>query len=246
MTGGRTAGEAIEVLEEGWRAQHEREVETWNEQTQRHRWEEETRGREQTTSQADEHPLEKAARDWRPSPSFIDIKPARHVLKRLEKKEFVELWHFAAEGRRTAAAETADSEEGTFGLVGTSKGFVFQTVGVSSTSSKVMRDENLSWEQLSEGKTRMLSCMSACGCDEECTQLAMLYLRLDTHPFRSHPNGREAIFHYRDRVRRDWVEAVKAGDPFRIVDINYGMSREFRDDIRNEVQTRNNVSGPQD
>ena len=49
-----------------------------------------------------EPPQEPGSRALQPTPRFVDIKPARHALKRLEK-EFVEIWYFTAEvsiGRR--------------------------------------------------------------------------------------------------------------------------------------------------
>ena len=118
-----------------------------------------------------------------PTPNFLDIRPARHILKRLEKKEFMELWHFTTEGCREAAAIDLATPNDTFSLVDTGNGLVLQTIGATTTSTKVIRDEHLSWVQLTEAKMRMIGCLKLCGWNEgEISQLVLFYLSLDVHP----------------------------------------------------------------
>ena len=245
VAGGMSAEEATNMLKEGWRAQHERELEAWNQQqAQQGAAEAADREGRQADPLAEEEPTDPVVPEWinKPTPSFLDIMPARHVLKRLEKKEFVELWHFTAEGCRGAAAVDVSTPDETFGLINTDKGLVLQTIGASSTSSKAVKDEDLSWDQLTEGKTRMVGCLRACGWSEhEVSQLACFYLSLDVHPIRSHSYGCEAIMRYQARVRRDWVENLRSGNPYSIATVNNDLMKEYREEIRNEVQARNNV-----
>lgn len=235
----------MEILKAGWRAQHERDVEAWNEHIQQQQEEEDERRREQEQANppADEQPIEEEAPKWvnLPTPSFLDIKPAQHVLKQLEK-EFVELWHSTAEGCQEAAASDITSSNNTFSLVNTKKGLFLQTIGASSTSSKVTKDEDLSWNQFTEAKTRMIGCLKDCGWNEhEISQLAIFYLSLDVHPICSRPYGLEMVMRYQDRVRRDWVAHLRTGNPYSIAKVNGDLMKEYQDDIRNEAQARNNV-----
>jgi hypothetical protein len=247
VEGGKSAEEAVEILRRGWRTKYDRDLVLWNEYVQQQRTGPEPgeRGRRDPANDPmEEQPEETEEPVLRPTPSFLDLKPAHHVLKRLEKKEFVELWYFTAEGCKSAAAADLATPDETFSLINTGDGMVrLQTLGASSVSSKAIKDEHLNWYQLTEAKTRMLGCMRACGWSKhEITQLAKFYLSLDTHPFRSQPYGLETIMRYQSRVRRDWVINLRSGNPYSIAEVNDELMKEFRDEIGNEVQAGNNVS----
>ena len=248
MEEGRTEEEAIEILKRGWKAQHEKNVAAWNEQLeQRRRNLEEERNEEERRpsppaiagNEDDEVP------EWldKPTPSFLDAQPARHVLKKLEKKEFVELWHFTIQGCHDAALIDLQAPDDTFGIVHTDKGLMLQSVGASSVSSKVTRDEDLSWEQLTEGKTRLIGCMGSCGWSEhEVKDLARFFLNLDINPIRSQQYGSQAIMRYQEKVRKNWTTLVRDGSPYSIARINNDLLKEYQRQIGLEIMARNNVS----
>jgi hypothetical protein len=246
IEGGKTAEVAIEILRQAWAARHERDLDLWNEHLQQLRTEEGENEQVLEIIPEDTQPTETEVPDWldRPTPSFLDIRPARNVLKRLEKKEFVELWHFTVEGCRIAAAvDIATPANTTFGLVGTDKGYLLQDVEASST--KAINDEYLTWNQLTEAKTRMIGCLKDCKWKSyEVDQLIMFYLSLDVHPIRSQPYGMEAIMRYQDRVRRDWTARLSSGAPYRISEVNEDLMKELRDEIKNEEQAMISVSFP--
>jgi len=155
----------------------------------------------------------------------------------------VELWYFTAEGCHNTAVADLTALDDTFGLINTDKGLVLQTIGASSTSSKVIKDEDLSWDQLMEAKMRMVGCLKACGWNKyEVSQLVLFYLSLDVHLIRTQPYRLNAIMCYQDKVWRNWVSSLRAGKPYSIAEVNNELMKEYRDDIRNEVQARNNVS----
>ena len=236
--------EAVEILERGWQAQHEKDVRAWNEHLERRRGSDNggVGGQEQATP---DNGQDSGAPEWlnNPTPSFLDVQPARHVLKRLEKKEFVELWHFTIQGCYEAATVDLNNPNDTFGLVHTDNGVVFQPVTTSSASSKVIRDEELSWEQLTEGKTRLLGCMKSCGWSgHEVNQLAIFFLNLDTHPIRSRQYGLQTIMRYQEMVRRHWTQALRNGKPYSIGTVNDDLLRDFQTQIGLEILANNNVS----
>ena len=146
MEGGKTAEEANEILRQAWTARHTRDLGLWNEHLQQELQQENGEDEPIPENVLEEEQLEETEPpNWLywPTPSFLDIKPLQKILKRLEKKEFLELWHFTAEGCRNAAAVNLVSPDETFGLVSTDKGLLFQSLGASAASAKAVSDENL-------------------------------------------------------------------------------------------------------
>jgi len=248
VEGGKLVEEAVEVLRQSWKVQHEKHIQAWNEQVQQRRRNpapgDDGEGDPPTETPARTPPTEEVPR-WlgRPTPSFLDISPARHILKRLEKKEFVELWHFTVQGCRDAAAINLTTPDDTLSLINTEKGLMLQTVGASSVSTKVIRDENLSWDQMTEGRNRLLACMSSCGWSRyEVEELARFYVQLDIHPIWSQPYGLQAILRYQENLRRDWTRSLKDGSSYAVGQINNDLMQGYLREIAMEIQVRNNVS----
>lgn len=242
VAGGKEPAEAVEIMRQSWRTQHQRELDAWNEHVQQRRANPGPGSNNGDDAAVDTPGDERP--EWldRPTPGFLDIQPARHVLKKLEKKEYVELWHFTVQGCQDAALIDIATPDDTFGIVNTEKGLMLQTVGASSVSSKVIKDESLSWDQLSEGKRRLLDAMNSCGWSEhEVRELAKFYLSLDLHPIRSQEYRLQAILRYQDRVRRDWVRNIRLGDPYSIGTINSDLIKDYQRQIALEITARNNV-----
>lgn len=185
---------AIEILRQSWRAQRQKDIEVWNEHLQQLQPEEDRRQRDRdnpTGSIADEES------EWLPTLGLLDNQPACHVLKKLEKKEYVELWHFTAKGCQDTVLIDAATPDDTFGLANTEKDLMLPTVGTASASQKPVRDQFLSWDQLSEGQQRLLKCMKACRWkDAEVKELAKFFAKLDLHPIRSQEYGLQAVLRY--------------------------------------------------
>ena len=195
---GKTPEEAIEALRQSWRILHEKNLAAWDEHLRQQQEDLERDGNGGNGSMADTPdsptPMDDEPEWLESTPSFIDIRPARHIMKRLKKKEYVELWHFTIQGCRDAALTDLTTPDDTFGLVNTNDGLRLQTVGASTISSKITRDENLSWEQMSEGKSRLLDCMSTSGwSNREVGELAKFFVKLDLHPIRSQEYGSQTV-----------------------------------------------------
>src|ERR1700753_2420911 len=241
---GSSVEEAVATLQKSWRDQHQINLDAWEEhirQTQLNQQEEPN----QQERQDQDHigptttpPRPPAESVWtnNPTPRFLDIRPSRHALKRLAKREIVELWHFTAQGCQDAANLDIVSPDETLSFVNTDKGYVLRPIGASSLASKVIKDEFLTFEQWSEGKNRLISCMPKHGWnDTETTQLAKFFLNLDLHPLRAQPNGLKAILCYQDRVRRDWTIALANNDGYAIGDINMDLMHEFHRQVVTEA-----------
>ncbi|KAF9780757.1 hypothetical protein BJ322DRAFT_992033, partial [Thelephora terrestris] len=225
---GMTGEEAVAALQKSWRDNHQWNIELWNEQLLQNQEDQGQEDQDQDhpnpgnapgtrSSSVDEVP------DWtsRPTPSFLDVQPARHALKRLEKKEYVELWHFTARGCQESAAIDSASPEGAINFVTTNHGVVVESVEASAMASKVVKDENLTYEQWSEGRNRLLNCMEENGWSAlETKELAKFFFNLDYHSLRSQPGGLRAVLRYQEKVRRDWTKALARGNAYAIGTIN--------------------------
>lgn len=58
--------------------------------------------------------------------------PTRHILKKLEKKKFVELWHFTIQGCHNTALIELQAPDNTFSTIYTNKDLMLQPFGASS------------------------------------------------------------------------------------------------------------------
>ena len=244
---GKTPEEAIEALRRSWRILHEKNLAAWDEHLRQQQEDLERDGNSGNGAMADTPdsptPMDDEPEWLESTPSFIDIRPARHIMKRLKKKEYVKLWHFTIQGCRDAALTDLTTPDDTFGLVNTNDGLRLQTVGASTISSKITRDENLSWEQMSEGKSRLLDCMSTSGwSNREVGELAKFFVKLDLHPIRSQEYGSQTVLRYQDRVRQDWVRSINEKKPYPIGSINDELMKEYQRQILVELQARNIVS----
>ena len=244
VTRGASEEEAVESVRQTWKAQHQKELDEWNAFLQQAQGGEERVRAEAAPTGLVPGPAQEEV-DWqsRPTPSFLDLQPARHILKKLEKKEFVEIWHFTAQGCREAAVIDASNPEDRYCLVGAEKGIQIQAFGTSAVSEKVIKDEFLPWSLLTEGKTRLILSMKTCGWSkEEAAELIKFYVNLDTHWIRSEDYGLETVMRYQERVRCHWTRSVKNGMPYAVGTINDTLMSEYQRQIGIEIQARNNVS----
>ena len=151
--GGKTNKEATEMLRQSWRVKHNRDMARWAEYLHQEQGADQApRGAEPEVEVVPEveTPKDPESPDQfsLPTPNFLDIRPARHVLKRLEKKEFMELWHFTAEGCREAVAIDLATPNDIFGLVDTGNGLILQTIGATTTSTKAVSVRKLDLSHL--------------------------------------------------------------------------------------------------
>lgn len=241
---GNTADEALEILRKSWRDQHQRRLQAWNEHLEQQQQEQD---RERGLGRGEDPPpnpppSDKPAWTGRPTPNFLDVRPARHVLKRLEKREYVELWYFTMAGCQDAAARDLAAPQDTFNLVSTDNGLLLQDTEAATGSSRVVKDELLSYQEWAEGNHRLIDCMEQLGWDVyEVEELSMFFVHLDLHPLKSEPYGLQAILRYQDRVRRDWTSCLKIGKAYAISSINTTLLNDYHRQISNEVQAQNNV-----
>ena len=78
---------------------------------------------------------------------------------------------------------------------------MLQMVRASLRSSKVVKDESLSWELLTEGKTRLITCMRTHGWSaHKVMELVKLFVNLDVHLICSQECGLQVVKCYQETV----------------------------------------------
>ena len=250
IAAGNSVEEAVAALRKSWENNHRRDVEAWEEHLQQMQAEQEQEERDLIIPEvvlSNPPRSEGGGPDWKnqPTPSFLDVLPAQHILKRLRKKEYVELWHFTAQGCRDAASSNLATPNGSFNLVSTDKGLMIQEAGEASIASRVVKDEDLPFNQWSEGKNRFLGCLESNGWSkDEAQEMARFFLNLDFDPLRGELLGEEAVMRYQERVRKHWMTALREGRAYEIGTINRTLLLDFHRQVLSEAQIRNIVSRP--
>ncbi|KAJ7433954.1 hypothetical protein B0H11DRAFT_2119934 [Mycena galericulata] len=109
-------------------------------------------------------------------PDFLGPRASNFAKKKLEDKEYVELWYWSKEGCLDAESLRGGVEaDESFGLSQVGSTLSLKPLTAYKASKKVVRDEELSWAQLSIAKTGFLAAIVAAGWPKaHCAALASL------------------------------------------------------------------------
>lgn len=185
--------------------------------------------------------------------SSIEMPPAVFAIRKLERFEFVELWYFTPEGRLEAQTNSFASTQDAFALTNVDDMLALKSVSSMRSSKAVVKDQDLSWDQMFRAKAMMLGQMTLAGWSaDHVKSLALMFYNLENHEQRERPNGKQIIQTYAARVRRDWHACLDRQEGYNISVINPLLMRsiadEIQDFIRDEsvrnVSNWNLLSGP--
>jgi hypothetical protein len=159
-------------------------------------------------------------------------RPAAFALNKLENFEFVELWYFTQEGCLDASDTHRTVADEAFGLSKVDGFIALKPIASFKASRSVLRDVDLTWRQMTMGKTSLLHHMARAGWSaSHTTALAHFFLNLEMSDYRSRPNGERILLAYQARVRREWHDALKRDEGFNIGIINDNLLRAIADEI---------------
>ncbi|KAJ7076770.1 hypothetical protein B0H15DRAFT_790221 [Mycena belliarum] len=169
----------------------------------------------------------------------IAPRPSSFALRKLERFEYVELWYFTREGCTDAAASAASKtiNEDALALAKLDDFVGLRPAASFSASKNVVKDNDLSWEQLLFAKNSMLEHMAALSWpDKHVSSLADFWYSLETHPSRSLLHGDRIVLTYQAEVRIEWHERLKRNKGFNIAFINDNLMRRASDKIWDSVR----------
>ncbi|KAJ7874349.1 hypothetical protein B0H14DRAFT_2343758, partial [Mycena olivaceomarginata] len=134
--------------------------------------------------------------------------------------------------RSDSAAEDA------FGLIQSDSMLELKPMSSYKAAKRVVRDEDLSWSQMTVGSTGFLKEMEAAGWPEDYRKsFASFFYALISHPYRLRGQPGEAVLLiYQARVRRSFHDAVKEGTSFNIAVINATLLDSIQSEYNNRVQ----------
>ncbi|KAG6846948.1 hypothetical protein H0H93_010928, partial [Arthromyces matolae] len=173
-------------------------------------------------------------------PDFIDYPPSRFALKKLRELDFVELFYFTPEGRKDSAKTEHTNSDNGFTLAQVADIVTLKPAAQYKPSSRVIKDEDLSWEQLSLASTRLIEWIKKEGWPDAMTeQLQTFFYRLMNHEYREEEFGCRALVVYQARVRWEWHRLIKRKEEaFDISEFNPSLLRSIKEKLQDDERTR--------
>ncbi|KAF8141014.1 hypothetical protein K438DRAFT_1636460 [Mycena galopus ATCC 62051] len=169
----------------------------------------------------------------------IAPRPSAFALRKLERFEYIELWYFTREGCDDAAASAANRtiNEDAFALTKVDDVVGLRPASSFSASRKVVKDIDLTWDQLSFAKNSMLSHMTKLAWPAKHVEsLADFWYSLETHPTRSLLHGDRIVLTYQSEVRIEWHDCLRRDQGFNIASINDNLMRRASDKVWDTVR----------
>jgi hypothetical protein len=145
----------------------------------------------------------------KPVGNVVTLRPSSYALAKLRDFEYIELHYFSTEGCTEAAKHDLTSVKDTFALMSSNNRLLLKPMAALKPSSKVLRDEDLNWRQMTMAKNNMLHHMGEEGWPNKHVALATFFLRLDCHRLRQQPDSDAVLIIYQAQVRREWHDALK-------------------------------------
>ncbi|KAJ6460846.1 hypothetical protein C8R47DRAFT_118181, partial [Mycena vitilis] len=169
----------------------------------------------------------------------VALRPSLFALRKLERYEFVEAWYFTREGCADAASAGANravnDEAFTFTKLDDVVGL--RPAAALAASKSVVKDADLSWDQMSFAKNNILHHAAQLGWPERhVASLADFYYNLEVHPTRSMAHGDRIVLSYQAKARLEWHDALKRDEGFNIANINENFMRRASDEVWDTVR----------
>ncbi|KDQ52910.1 hypothetical protein JAAARDRAFT_138055, partial [Jaapia argillacea MUCL 33604] len=162
----------------------------------------------------------------------IAPRPSSYAISKLQGFKYVELFYFTREGCLDAFKNAHTTADDALSLTGTDGYVTLRPVAAFKASRNVVRDEDLTWEQMTMGKNAMLQMAEKLGWNaKHITALATFYFNLEQHPSRGLDAKNRALLLYQARVRRDWHDRLERDEGFNIGTINETLLRSISEEI---------------
>jgi hypothetical protein len=180
-------------------------------------------------------------RDDAVMPTARKTGPSEHALRKLRAFDYVELWYFTPRGREETAAHAVALKSESFTITQSDSGLALLPSRNPQTSrGTIVRDEHLSFHEMSVAKNGLIACMEKCGWEQPTICKFMdFYLLLDTHEIRDQPRGDQALVLYQAQACWEWHEEINNGrTAFNIALINEDRLRQIADSIRADTHNQ--------
>ncbi|KAG6889803.1 hypothetical protein C0992_003992 [Termitomyces sp. T32_za158] len=256
---GMSEERAAEILLERWTVEWEQRKIRWAEEAEeredvareeemRREAEEERAGRSQTIDAESIHARPSRAASpndkgdipnivvGKAIPQVIEYPPARFAIKKLREREYIELSYFTPEARLEAAKTESVSSNDVFTLTQEDSLLSLRPVSNFRSKTKMIQDEDLTWEQLSVASICFLEHIV----QEKWPSVMVdvmhsFFFRLTHHKLRNEgAEGNQVLLMYQARARREWHRQLKNPPKDGIFDIGLiddGYLRSLKDQL---------------
>lgn len=169
--------------------------------------------------------------------------PSEQALRKLRNFEYVELWYFTPKGCEVAAAHAVSLDADTFTISKSDANFTLLPARTSSLpKNAIIQDQHLLSTDMAIAKNNLIAHMERCGWPDNVVRMFMrFYMKLDTHPIRSQPQGDQALIIYQAEARRDWHRTLavnKNHKVYNLARIRDSRLQEIADEIRIATHNR--------
>ncbi|KAJ7917067.1 hypothetical protein B0H13DRAFT_1608656 [Mycena leptocephala] len=174
-----------------------------------------------------------------PAPDFLQPRPSNFAKHKVAALEYVELWYFTVEGcNDTDTIRTGAAAEDAFGLVQSDNLLELKPMSAYKASKRLVRDEDLTWSQMTVGATGLLKELEAAGWPVDYrSAFASYFYALNSHPYRLRgPAGEAVLLIYQGRVRRSFHDHIKEGRVFNISAINSTLLDSIQSEYNGRIQ----------
>jgi hypothetical protein len=252
-----TQEQVVVQLQDAYNADRQTRLEAWNEQVrleqdaeaqqaqQLREVEEARREEEERLAEAERKELEKKKpkindfNEDRMADSHIMSRPSAFAINKLKNFQYVELIYFTPEGCLSAAEESKAAADEAFGLTKLDDFIALKPVASFRASKNVIKDQDLTWRQMTMGKNSMIHHMNKLGWPEKhIDSFAHFYFQLDDHPMRELENGDEIILIFQATMRKEWHDALDRNEGFNIAKINPDTLRSVADKFHDRLRSK--------
>ncbi|KAJ7924262.1 hypothetical protein B0H13DRAFT_1601859 [Mycena leptocephala] len=174
-------------------------------------------------------------------PDFLGPRASNFAKKKLDDKQYVELWYWTKEGCLDADSLRAGVEaDESFGIPQIGSTLSLKPLTAFKTSKKVVHDEDLTWAQFSIAKTGFLAAIEAAGWPKEHrAAVSSFFYAIENQPSRmNHDDYADIILvMYQARTRRYWHDMLDQGLGFNIAIINDRLLEQISQEFHNKLRS---------
>ncbi|KIK75013.1 hypothetical protein PAXRUDRAFT_174082, partial [Paxillus rubicundulus Ve08.2h10] len=135
--------------------------------------------------------------------------PSQFAIQKLKSFEYVELWYFTPEGCHITSDKNKSMARGSYTFTEEGQYLSLKSSASHKPSPKAVLDQHLSWHQFNLGKNNYLLHPAKLKWPEEPqVSLALFFMTIISHEYRTSPNGERTLLEYQSQVHRDWHDCL--------------------------------------
>jgi hypothetical protein len=164
-------------------------------------------------------------------PNKLLARPGKYALKRLAEFKYVELWYFTADGCADAKANHSNADD-TYSLAQVGGQVSIRSANASNASKKAVRDEDLTWAEMTKAKNLFLNYIQKLWPQEHANSHAVFFYDIETSDLREEHLGEETLIAYQACTRLEWHDLLAAGEGFDIAKGSATLLTRIGDELR--------------